>query len=73
MVREPYVKQFAGHKKLFEMRIKDKAGISRILFFTHTGRKLILLHGFAKKTNKTPKREIEIAEERMKDYLSREV
>jgi phage-related protein len=55
------------------MRIKEKTGISRILYFTHAGRKFILLHGFAKKTNKTPRREIEIAEERMKDYLSREV
>jgi phage-related protein len=73
LVKEPYVKQFTGHKKLFEMRIKDKTGISRILYFTHTGRKFVLLHGFAKKTNKTPQWEIEIAEERMKDYLSREV
>jgi len=72
-VREPYVKQFTGHKKLFEIRIKDKTGISRILYFTHTGRRIILLHGFTKKTNKTPQREIEIAEERMKDFLSREV
>jgi phage-related protein len=55
------------------MRIKDKTGISRILYFTHTGKKFVLLHGFTKKTNKTPQREIEIAEERMKDYLSQEV
>ncbi len=72
-VREPYVKQIAGQKKLFEIRIKDKSGISRILYFAHTGRKLVLLHGFTKKTDKTPKKEIEIAEQRMKDYLSREV
>ncbi len=72
LVREPYVKQFTGHKKLFEIRIRDKTGISRILYFTHTERKLILLHGFTKKTNKTPEREIEIAKERMKDYLSLE-
>ncbi|MBI5199422.1 MAG: type II toxin-antitoxin system RelE/ParE family toxin [Nitrospirae bacterium] len=71
-VKEPYVKQIAGHRKLFELRIKDKSGISRILYFAHTGRKFILLHGFTKKTDKTLKKEIEIAERRMKDYLSRE-
>ena len=73
LVKEPYVKQLTGHKKLFEIRIKDRTGISRILYFTHTGKKFILVHGFTKKTDKTPQREIEIAEERVKDYLSREV
>lgn len=73
LVKEPYVKPITGHKKLFEIRIKDKTGISRILYFTHTGRKFVLLHGFTKKTEKAPQREIETAEERMKDYLSREV
>lgn len=71
-VKEPYVKQITGHRKLFEIRIKDKTGISRILYFTHTSKKFVLLHGFTKKTDKTPQREIEIAELRMKDYLLRE-
>ncbi len=73
LVKEPYVKQLTGRKKLFEIRIKDKTGISRILYFTHTGKKFVLLHGFTKKADKAPQREIETAEERMKDYLSREV
>ncbi len=72
-VREPYVKQITGHRKLFEIRLKDRSGISRILYFAHTGRKLVLLHGFTKKTDKTPKKEIETAEQRMKDYIAREV
>jgi phage-related protein len=72
LVREPYVKQFTGQRKFFEIRIKDKMGISRILYFTHKEKKLILLHGFTKKTTKTPEREIKTAKERMKDYLSRE-
>jgi phage-related protein len=71
--KEPYVKQITGHKKLYELRIKDKSGISRILYFAHTGKKFVLLHGFIKKTDKTPAKEIGIAEQRMKDYLSREV
>lgn len=51
-----------GHKKLYEIRIKEKSGISRILYFAHAGRKFILLHGFIKKTDKTPVKEIQIAE-----------
>lgn len=72
-VKEPYVRQITGHKKLYKIIIKDKTGISRILYFAHTGRKFILLHGFIKKTDKTPLREIEIAAKRMTDYVFREV
>ena len=72
-VKEPYVRQITGHKKLYEIRIKDKSGISRILYFAHTGKKFVLLHGFIKKTVKTPAKEIDIAEQKMKEYLSREV
>lgn len=70
-VREPYVKPIIGSRKLFEMRIKDHQNIHRVFYFAFTGRKLILLHGFTKKTDKTPPREIETAEARMKDYLAR--
>jgi phage-related protein len=70
-VREPYVKPITGSRKLFEMRIKDRQNIHRIFYFAFTGRKLILLHGFTKKTDKTPPREIDIAETRMRNYLSR--
>src|SRR3989338_5250066 len=48
-VKEPYVKQITGRKKLFEIRIKDKSSINRILYFSHTGKKFVLLHGFTKK------------------------
>ncbi len=72
-VKEPYVRQITGHKKLYELRIKDKSGISRILYFAHTGKKFVLLHGFIKKTDKTPAKERDIAEQKMKEYLSREV
>jgi phage-related protein len=70
-VREPYVKPITGSRKLFEMRIKDKQNIHRIFYFAFTGRTLVLLHGFTKKTQKTPAREITVAEKRMKDYMSR--
>lgn len=70
-MREPYVKPITGTRKLFEMRIKDKQNIYRIFYFAFTVRTLVLLHGFTKKTNKTPSREIAIAEKRMNDYVIR--
>lgn len=69
LLKEPYTKQIRG--KLRELRIKDHLGNIRILYFTFTGRRFILLHGFLKKTAKTPEREIELAEKRMKDYIER--
>jgi len=71
VVKEPYVKPITGRWKLFEIRIKDKVNIHRILYFSFTGRKFVLVHGFTKKTEKTPGREIEIAVRRMEEYLSR--
>ncbi len=70
-VREPYVKPVTGKKKMYEIRIKDKANIHRVLYFVFTGKKLVLLHGFTKKTRKTPPKELSIAEKRMNDYLQR--
>lgn len=70
-VREPYVKPITGTRKLFEIRIKDKQNIHRIFYLAFTGKTLVLLHGFTKKTDKTPAREIVIAEKRMKDFISR--
>ena len=70
-VREPYVKPITGTRKLFEIRIKDHQNIHRVFYFAFTGRRLVLLHGFTKKTDKTPPREIEIAESRMRDIIAR--
>lgn len=70
-VKAPYVKPMTGSRKLFEMRIKDRVNIHRIFYFAFTGKKLVLLHGFTKKTEKAPRREIELAERRKEEYLSR--
>ena len=53
--------------------LKERFGTERyrILYFTHTGRKFIMLHAFVKKTPKTPKAEILVAENKRKDYLKR--
>lgn len=65
-LKEPYVKRLGD--KLYEVRVKDQQGIYRIIYFAHTGKKFILLHGFVKKTQKTPKKELELAYLRMKEY-----
>ncbi len=66
-VREPYVKHIKG--RLFEIRAKGKDGIARVFYFTMTDRKIVLLHGFIKKTQKTPEKELKIAIVRMKEIL----
>lgn len=70
LLKEPYTKQIKG--KIRELRIKDHQGAIRVLYFTYTGRRFILLHGFIKKTEKVPLREIEIAEKRMNDFINRQ-
>jgi len=69
LLKEPYTRQIRG--KIRELRIKDHLGHVRILYFTITGKRFVLLHGFLKKTDKTPEREIETAEKRMKDFIER--
>ena len=67
-VREPYVKHIGG--KLFEIRAKGKDGIARVFYFTMTGQRIVLLHGFIKKAQKTPEKEIDTAVARMKEILA---
>lgn len=52
---------------LYELRLKGAEGIARVFFCTLTGRRIMMLHSFVKKTQKTPPREIEIARKRMKE------
>ena len=56
--------------KLFEIRVEQDTNIYRIFYFAYTGQRFILLHGFQKKTQKTPKQELKIAEARMKELLA---
>jgi phage-related protein len=52
---------------LFELRLKAGEGIARVFYCTLIGRKVIVLHQFIKKTDKTPPKELVIAKRRMKD------
>jgi phage-related protein len=53
---------------LWELRILGKDNL-RILYIAVTGRTFVLLHGFKKKKNKTPQKEIKIAESRLTEYI----
>lgn len=64
-IREPYVRHLEG--PIWEMRLKGKDGIARAAYVTATGRRVVIVHVFAKKTQKTPRREIEIALKRAKE------
>ena len=66
-IREPYIKHLEG--PLWEMRMKGKDGIARAACVTVTGRRVVVVRVFPKKTPKTPRREIELALKRAKEVL----
>jgi phage-related protein len=63
-----YLKHIEGTNGLFEARIKLATNIWRVFCFFDKGRLVILLNGFTKKTQKTPKNEIEKALALMEKY-----
>ena len=64
-VHEPYVKHLEG--PLWEMRMKGRSGIARAVYVTAVGKRIVVVHVFAKKTQKTPQREIATALKRTKE------
>ncbi len=67
-VPETYLKHIESTKGLYEIRIKLGKDIFRIFCFFDQGRLIILTNGFQKKTQKTPKKEIEKALKIMEEY-----
>ena len=63
---EPHTKAFG--EGLFEMRLKGAEGIGRVFFCTLVGKRIVMLHSFVKKSDRTPLREREIAQTRMKEF-----
>jgi len=63
-LHEPHVKHLEG--KLWELRAKAPGGIARGIYVTTVGRRLIVLHVFAKKSQKTPVHSVELARQRMR-------
>lgn len=66
----PYVRKI-GKSGLRELRIKHSSDLYRIFYFSHIGRKFVLLHAILKKVAKTPESDKELALKRMDDYKSR--
>ena len=63
-----YLKYLTGTDGLYEARIQLGSNIWRVFCFFDDNQMVILLNGFQKKTQKTPKKEIERAERLMKEY-----
>jgi phage-related protein len=57
----PYVKPIKGVKGIYELRVKFASNISRIFYFTYHSDTFVLLHGFTKKSGKTPQIELDRA------------
>ena len=53
--------------KLWELRVTGKDGIARAIYVTATGRRVVIVRIFIKKTQKTPQRELELAHRRAKE------
>ncbi|GMV59070.1 MAG: hypothetical protein AMXMBFR72_21700 [Betaproteobacteria bacterium] len=63
----PHTRAMGGG--LFELRLKAAEGIARVFYCTVVGRRIVFLHQFVKKTEKTAHKELEIARQRMKEVM----
>ena len=68
-LRMPYSEHLVDG--IFEVRAKVGSDISRVLYFFVIGKKIVLTNGFIKKTQKTPKHEIELAKKYRNEFLNR--
>ncbi|MDD4600978.1 MAG: type II toxin-antitoxin system RelE/ParE family toxin [Negativicutes bacterium] len=64
-VHEPQIKHLAG--KIWEMRMRGRDGIGRAAYITASGRQVVILHCFVKKTQATPREAIDLAIKRAKE------
>ncbi len=70
-VPKEYLKKLVNTNDIWEIRIQSGSNIFRILCFFCKGNLIVLTNGFAKKTQKTPTKEIKLAEKRKQEYLLR--
>jgi phage-related protein len=70
MVPEKYLKHLEGTSGLYEVRVEVASNIYRVFCFFYKGNLVVLMNGFQKKTQKTPKNEIELAERIKKEFLN---
>ena len=64
----PHVRPLGG--KLWEMRLSGREGIGRAFYTAASGRRLVVLHAFVKKTEQTPRRAMNLALKRLKELGS---
>lgn len=57
------------HANAHELRIKDKKGIYRVIYVLNIGDQVLIPHAFTKKTQKTPKKEIELSIKRLQELI----
>jgi phage-related protein len=62
----PHTDAFGGG--LFELRLNGAEGIARVFFCLVVKQKIVMLHSFIKKTQKTPDKELRLAKQRMKEF-----
>lgn len=58
------------HAKAHELRIKDKKGAYRVIYVLQVNDQILIPHAFTKKTQKTPKKEIELSVKRLKEMMN---
>ena len=68
--REPLARHLEG--KLWELREESQTNIYRVIYCFFTGRQIVFLHGFQKKTQRTPRGEIALALRRLQHFIKRE-
>ena len=62
---EPHTKAMGDG--LFELRLKGAEGIARVMYCTLVGKRIVMLHCFVKKSEKTPRHDLQLARDRMKE------
>src|SRR5699024_4634293 len=67
-----YFKKLSGSEGIWEVRVQAGSNIFRILGFLESSELVVLTNAFQKKTQKTPPKEIRLAEKRKHDYLTRQ-
>jgi len=65
----PHARKLEG--KLWELRLSSKTNIYRAVYFTHSNQRIVILHAFQKKTQKTDDNDLEIARRRYAELISR--
>jgi phage-related protein len=64
----PHTRAMGGG--LFELRVKGQEGIARVFYGTAVAQRIVMLHVFIKKSQKTPRKELEIARRRLQEVVS---